>query len=102
MKKQPKCNKKPFDTKNEAKGVLNAILKRNSKNPWRDEISVYQCDLCDKFHVSSKADNSNGYVPNKIKEKTYFDIQKEKWGSWLQNYASKGAVINQHNKKYST
>jgi len=93
------CNKKYYKTKWEAKKVLFAILKRNSKNPWRDELSVYECEDCNGFHVSSK---NTDYIPTVLREKSYYDIQKEKWGNWLQNFSSKGATINKTNKKYST
>lgn len=93
------CTKKPYDSKWEAKKVLFGILKRSSKNPWRDEISVYKCEECGQYHVSSKATD---YVPTALKDKSYFNIQKEKWGEWLQNFSAKKGNINQKNKKYST
>ena len=93
------CNKKQYVTKWEAKKALFSILARSSKNPWRDELSVYECECCNSFHISSK---NTDYIPTSLREKSYYDIQKEKWGSWLQNYASKGATINKTNKKYST
>lgn len=102
MKKPIECKKKKYDSRDKAKGALKAILNRSGKQPWRDEVCVYMCDQCNSYHISSKTNIEEGYVPNKIKEKSYLEIQKEKWGSWLQNYSSKGAVINQHNKKYST
>ena len=93
------CNKKRYESKWEAKKALFSILARGSKNPWRDEMSTYLCEECDSYHISSKP---TGYVPTSLRDKNYFDIQKDKWGSWLQNYSSKGAVINKVNKKYST
>lgn len=92
------CTKKPYDSKWEAKKTLFRILKRAPKNPWRDEISVYECEECGKFHVSSIFSE---YIPKDLKEKSYFDIQKEKWGEWLQNFSAKKGNINQKNKKYS-
>jgi hypothetical protein len=73
------CNKKSYNTKWEAKKALFSILSRSDKNPWRDELSIYQCDLCkNKYHISSKPGE---YIPSKIKDMTYYDIQKEKWGN---------------------
>lgn len=93
------CNKRPFDNKWEAKKALFGILKRSDKAPWRDEMSVYMCDDCEKYHISSKPTD---YTPTALRDKTYFEIQKDKWGHWLQDYSGKGAVINKVNKKYST
>ncbi len=95
------CNKKPYEKKWEAKLALRYILKNSEKSPWRDEIAVYMCDECEKYHVSSIVERGD-YIPQKIKDQTYFDYQKEKWGGWLQNYSSKGAVINKRNKRYGT
>ena len=93
------CNKKPYNSKWEAKKALFAILSRNDKTPWRDELSVYFCEDCENYHVSSKPTD---YIPTKLRDKSYFEIQKDKWGSWLHNFSAKGAVINKVNKKYST
>ena len=93
------CSKKYYETKWKAKKALFSILAKSSINPWRDELSIYKCEDCGGFHTSSK---NTGYIPTALREKSYYDIQKEKWGSWLQNYASKGATINKTNKKYST
>lgn len=93
------CNKKSFETKWKAKKALFSILSRSNKNPWRDEMSIYHCEECNKYHISSKITE---YIPTALRGKSYFEIQKYKWGSWLQNYASKGAIINKKNKKYST
>lgn len=93
------CTKKAYDYKWQAKATLKAILKQSEKKPWRDEISVYRCEECDKFHISSVPTE---YTPQDIKEKGYFELQKEKWGNWLQKYSQNGAVINKRNKKYST
>lgn len=93
------CSKKFYKTKWEAKKALFSILSRKNKNPWRDELSVYGCQDCEGFHISSK---NTDYIPTALREKSYYDIQKEKWGTWLQNYSSKGATINKTNKKYST
>lgn len=96
------CNKKSYQKKWQAQMALRVILKSASKHPWRDEISVYQCMECDNYHISSKMGLEGAYMLKKIKEQSYFDTQKDKWGDWLQNYSSKGAVINKNNKKYST
>jgi hypothetical protein len=95
------CNKKPYNKKWEAVFTLKHIIKRACKTPWRDEVSVYKCNECDKFHISFICEQGN-YVPQKIKKQDYFEYQKEKWGGWLHNFASNGAVINKLNKKYST
>jgi len=94
------CNcGKQYLKKWQAKLALKGILKSNSKNPWRDEMSVYKCDECENYHISSKPTE---YSPSNIKGKSYFDIQKEKWGNFLQNHSKNNAVINKSNKKYST
>ena len=93
------CNKKQYKTKWDAKKALFAILKRSSKTPWRDEISIYKCDECGMYQISSKATD---YIPTSLKNKSYYDIQKEKWGEFLQKVSSKKGNIDNLNKKYST
>ena len=93
------CTKKSYDYKWQAKATLKAILKRADKQPWRDEISIYKCEKCNKYHISSIVSE---YTPEKVKEVGYFEFQKEKWGNWLQNFSQNGAVINKRNKRYST
>ena len=93
------CNKKQYDRKWDAKKALFSILNKSGKNPWRDELSIYKCEECDKFHISSIPSD---YIPTTLREKSYFEIQKEKWGNWLQNYSADKGNINKLNKKYST
>lgn len=93
------CNKKQYELEWKAKKALCAILSRSSKTPWRDEMSVYLCEECEKYHISSKPTD---YVPKSLRGKSYFEIQRDKWGHWLQQFSAKGAVINKVNKKYST
>jgi hypothetical protein len=90
---------KLYETKWEAKKALFICLSKSNKNPWRDELSVYKCNDCKGFHLSSK---NTDYTPTVLRDKYYYEIQKEKWGNWLHNYAKNGAVINKKNKKYST
>jgi hypothetical protein len=80
------CNKKKYETKWEAKQALFKILATNKRSPWRDESTVYQCNSCGKYHLSSKPSD---YVPVAMRERDYFDVQKEKWGSWLQKFSNK-------------
>ncbi len=40
------CSKKYYKTKWDAKKALFSILSRSHKNPWRDELSVYECEDC--------------------------------------------------------
>ena len=70
------CTKKSYDYKWQAKATLKAILKRANKQPWRDEISIYKCEKCNKYHISSIVSE---YTPEKVKEVGYFEFQKEKW-----------------------
>lgn len=93
------CNKKSYLSKWQAKKALFNILSKSDKTPWRDEMSVYLCDECENYHISSKPVD---YVPTALRDKSYFEIQKEKWGNWLQEYSKNGAIINKVNKKYST
>jgi hypothetical protein len=99
--KEETCNKKPFKNKWVAKKALSVILKNNGKTPWRDEITIYKCDICAAFHLSSVVDRG-AYTPKKVKDKGYFEIQKEKWGEFLHKYSKNNAVIQKRNKKYST
>ena len=99
MKEKPEiCTKRKMG-KQEAKTALKQILAQSGKKPWRDEISTYQCDICNFYHFAS---TPSGYTPTKIKEKTYFELQKEKWGNFLQKYSSKAGNIKRTNKNYST
>lgn len=84
------CNKKKYETKWKAKQVLFKILATSKYHPWRDEITVYKCDSCGKYHLSSKPFD---YVPVALRDKSYFEVQKEKWGSWLQKYSKKTGHI---------
>ena len=99
MEKNKVCTKRGL-TKNEAKKQLKIILANNGKNPWRDEISTYLCEICCEYHLSSITDG--GYTPLKVKQKSYFELQKEKWGIFLQKYSKNKGVINKRNKKYGT
>lgn len=99
MKQEPEICKKNKMGKQQAKATLKKILARAGKNPWRDEISTYQCDICGFYHLAS---TPSGYTPIKLKEKSYFELQKEKWGNFLQNHSSKAGNIKRTNKKYST
>lgn len=98
MKEKPICTKIKMGKK-QAKTNLRNILAVSGKYPWRDEISTYQCDICGFYHLAS---TPSGYTPKKVKEKTYFELQKEKWGNFLQKYSSKAGNIKRTNKKYST
>lgn len=93
------CNKKSYSSKWEAKKALFSILSRSNKTPWRDELSIYSCEDCEHYHISSKPTD---YIPVALRDRNYFEIQKDKWGSWLHNFSKEGAVINKVNKKYST
>lgn len=99
MKKKSEICTKNKMGKEQAKRTLKKILAESSKKPWRDEISTYQCDICGFFHLSSIP---SGYIPIKIREKSYFDVQKEKWGKFLQKHSSKAGNIKTRNKNYST
>lgn len=92
------CKKKAYVSKLKAKQALFNIMKKNEKQPWRDELSVHLCDECGKYHLSSLG----GEVLKEVKEKSYFDVQREKWGGWLQKYSGKRGNIEKKNKKYST
>lgn len=96
--KQIICTKKKMD-KQEAKNTLKQILAQSGKRPWRDEISTYQCDVCGYYHLSSIPSE---YTPIKLRDKSYFELQKEKWGKFLQKHSSKAGNIKTTNKKYST
>lgn len=85
------CNKRKYETKWEAKKILFKILATNSRTPWRNELSVYKCDSCGKYHLSSK---SSDYTPVAMREKSYFEIQEEKWKSWMKKYSHKNGHIN--------
>ncbi len=94
------CTKRKL-TRHEAYGQLNGIVKTSGRTPWRDEISAYECDICGKghYHLSSLVSN---ITPKCIKGKTYFEIQKEKWGNFLQNFSKNRGNITKRKKKYST
>lgn len=87
MKKKPVvCKKKPMTLK-QVKGFL-AALKRGgySKNPRRDEVSYYKCEICGQYHTSKKLGTDSTSL---IKDKTYFEFQQEKWRGFLQNFSNK-------------
>lgn len=92
------CKKKKMD-KYGAKVALNIIISKAEKRPWRDEISIYHCDMCGFYHFSSVPSE---YSPKKIIGKTYFELQKEKWGKFLQKHSKNSGNIKTTNKKYST
>lgn len=92
------CTKKKF-TNESAKYHLKKLLEKTDKHPWRDEISTYLCDICNFYHLTS---TPNTYVPLMLKDKNYFEIQKEKWGNFLQKYSKNKGRINKRNKKYGT
>lgn len=97
------CTKKKFSRK-VGQIVLNKIISKDSKKrPWRDEISLYRCSICRAFHLSSMPSDGS-FSPKSIDGKSYFDVQKEKWGSFLTNFSKNNAVISKRNKnkKYST
>ena len=81
-----KCKKKPYDTLRDAKTSLRIMIASSKKHPCRNEISVYQCDYCKKYHTSSKPTE---YSPKNIKDKGYFELQTEKWSSFLHKYSAK-------------
>lgn len=101
-KKKTVCNKKKF-TRDEARRLIKEIVTwRNKKNPWRDEVSYYECDVCGSHHLSSVITDYS-YAPKIVSDKSYFDTQKEKWGVFLQKHSAKKAVITRKtNKKYGT
>lgn len=78
------CKKKKYRSAWEAKKALGKIIGTSKKHPERNEISVYQCPDCNQYHLSSK---NSDYVPTKFRGKSYFEIQKEKWGNFLQKYS---------------
>ena len=82
------CSKKKYDKLWKAKKALCAIIHKSYKRPDRQELSIYKCDECGYFHLTSKACD---YIPTSIRDKNYFDIQKEKWGNFLQKYSYKKA-----------
>lgn len=99
MKEKPiTCNKKKMSKKS-AMQHLKGIIKMSGKMPWRDEISTYECEICGYYHLSSLVSENS---PTKIKGKTYFEIQKEKWGNFLQNFSQNRGNITKRKKKYST
>jgi len=84
------CNKKKFKF-NQVKGFLNYLKKKGYEStPWRDEVSYYKCEVCGFYHTSKRLESSSDTM---IKNKSYFDFQKEKWGSWLQNKSDKKGNI---------
>ena len=97
------CTKKKFSRK-VGRIVLNKIITKDSKKrPWRDEISLYKCSICRAYHLSSMP-SDEAFSPKSLQGKSYFDIQKEKWGSFLTHHSKNNGVINKMNKKkkYST
>ncbi len=97
------CTKKKF-SKRVGQIVLNKIITKDSKKrPWRDEISLYKCSICKSYHLSSLPSQSS-FTPKILEGKSYFDIQKEKWGNFLTLFSKNNGVINKvnHSKKYST
>jgi len=90
MKKIFKCNKKQF-TEKAVKGFL-TYLKNKGYNdmPWRDEVSYYKCEICNMYHTSKEVKSHSDTL---IKNKSYFDFQKEKWGNWLINKSHKKGNI---------
>lgn len=97
------CVKKKF-TRKIGQIVLNKIITKDSKKrPWRDEVSLYKCSICGYYHLSSMA-SEGAFSPKILQGKSYFDIQKEKWGTYLNKFSKNNGVINKvnHNKKYST
>lgn len=84
------CKKKPFTLK-AVKGFLTYLQKKGYKEqPWRSELAYYKCDECGFYHTTSKLDATSNTV---IKNKSFFDFQKENWRSWLQNKSSKKGNI---------
>jgi len=90
MEHKKVCSKEKFTLKN-VKGFLNYLKKSGYKNkPWRDEVSYYKCEICGSYHTSKRLESASDTV---IKNKSYFDFQKEKWGAWLQNKSNKKGNI---------
>lgn len=88
--KKYKCTKKPYAKLKDAKAALGMILSLSKKCPERNEISIYKCEHCDQYHTSSKPTE---YSLKKISNKSYFELQNEKWSSFLHKYsANKGRV----------
>jgi len=85
-----KCDKKQWTLKG-VKGYLKQLKNGGyEKYPWRDEVSYYKCDECGHYHTSKVLKSHSDTI---IKNKSYFDFQKEKWGSWLQNRSkNKGKI----------
>lgn len=78
------CKKKKYRSRWEAKKYLGKIIGMSKKYPERNEISIYQCPDCNLWHLSSK---KSDYIPSKLRGKSYFEIQKDKWGIFLQKYS---------------
>ena len=88
--KQKQCTKKQFN-KSQVLGFLKRLKKGGyNKEPWRNEVSYYKCETCNKYHVSSKVGENSSTL---IKGKTYLEHQKEKWKNFLINYSSKKARL---------
>lgn len=86
MKKE--CNKKKYDKKYLAIKAIYGINK-NTKRPDRNEMIAYQCEVCNYWHLSSNNDKyGTGYVIKDFRDKTYFEIQKEKYGNFLHKHSS--------------
>ena len=86
MKKE--CKKKKYREKYLAIRTLYGIT-RNTQNPDRNEMIVYQCENCGFWHLSSNNDKyGTGYVITDFRGKTYFEIQKEKYGKFLHEHSA--------------
>lgn len=80
------CSKRQYPSLREAKCALKKMLAMSKKHPERNEISAYKCDKCNQYHTSSKPTQ---YSPKSIKNKGYFELQTEKWSSFLHKYSAK-------------
>ncbi len=90
-KRNETCNKKKFTLK-QVKGYLAFLKKKGYANtPWRNEVAYYKCDVCKNTYHTSKSVGPDGKTL--IKEQSYFDFQKEKWGAWLLNKSHKRGHI---------
>jgi len=88
--KTEECTKKKYEHK-QVLGYLNSLKRVGyKKQPWRNEVSYYKCDICKKYHTSSKLGTDSKSL---IKDKTYFEHQKENWKYFLLNYSNKKARI---------
>jgi len=84
------CKKKTYATFDIARWFLAYAIAIAKKYPDRNEISIYKCEYCKKYHVSSKPTE---WSPVKVRGKGYLDYQKEKMNTFLHKYSSnKGRV----------